>query len=549
MADKSYKADVVIVGGGIAGIVTALELLNHGKSVVLLERDREEEFGGLAVWSFGGMFFVDTPEQRFGGIRDSVDLALRDWHAVAHFGPEDYWPKKWAEQYVNQCTPYVYRWLKAHGIRYFPVVHWVERGHFQPGNSYPRFHMVWGTGHGLAKTMIGHLLNHPKRGTHLQIHFNHRMEEFLVEGGRVTGVRGRMEGGDERPFEAYGDVTVAAAGGMGGNIERVRQHWYKPWGEPPEIILNGSHIYSDGLVHDAVERINGNLTHLDKNWPYAAGVHHPRPRHKDHGLSLVPCKSALWLDYTGKRFGPEPLVTGYDTRHLVETICAQEKKYSWQVLNMKIAYKEFAISGSESNEAIRDKNITKFLKSILLGNKELVHDMIDNCPDFVTANTIEELVAKMNALHGTGDVRLENVRDAIERYDAMARRPAKYHDDEQLRRIAHARQYRGDRVRTCKFQPIYDEKALPLIAIREFILSRKTMGGAQTDLTGKVLTKPVQGNQQVIPGLYAVGEFAGFGGGGVHGIGALEGTFLGGCTLTGRIAAADIAGKKLGNDQ
>jgi len=411
MSKNRYEADAIVVGGGIAGIVTALELLNHGQKVCLIERDTEENFGGLAIWSFGGMFFVDTPEQRRAGMKDSVDIALRDWHAVAEFSEDDVLPKKWAEQYVNLPIFLSRMASLKHDVKYFPVVHWVERGHFYPGNSYPRFHMVWGTGYGLAKAMIGHLLNHPKKDSHLTIHFNHKVEEIITQNGTVTGVRGVMEGNESVDFEAYAEVTIVAAGGMGGNIERVKENWYKPWGDPPKKILNGSHIFSDGVMHDAVENINGNLTHLDKNWPYAAGVHHPRPHHKDHGLSLVPCKSAIWLNYTGSRFKPEPLVTAYDTRHLVETICAQDKKYSWQVLNMKIAIKEFAISGSEFNEAIRDKKIGKFLKNILMGSKELVNDMLDNCIDFVTADTVEELVKKMNTLQGTDDVKVENVRD------------------------------------------------------------------------------------------------------------------------------------------
>jgi predicted oxidoreductase len=545
MKNNKYQADAIVVGGGIAGIVAAYELLNQGKKVLLLERGSKEEFGGLAIWSFGGMFFVDTPEQRRAGMKDSVDLALRDWHSVADFTPEDVIPKQWAEQYVNMCTPHVYRYLKSHKVKYFPVVHWVERGHFKPGNSYPRFHMVWGTGHGLTTTMIGHLMNHPKQSSHLQLLFNHKVDEIIVENKVVKGVSGVFEKDANQTFEAFADITIVAAGGMGGNIERVKQNWYKPWGSPPEKILNGSIIYADGTLHDAVDKINGHLTHLDKNWPYAAGVHHPRPRHKDHGLSLVPCKSALWLDYTGKRFGPEPLVTAYDTRHCVEAICQQEKKYSWQILNMKIANKEFAISGAESNEAIRDKDIFKFIKTILLGNKELVTDMIDNCIDFVTANTLEELVKKMNALEGNNDVKYENVKAVVDYYDEMIGRPKKYQNDEQLRRINHAKQYRGDKVRTCSNQKIVDPSAMPLIAIRAFILSRKTLGGIQTDLSGRVLTKPENGHQETIPNLYAIGESAGFGGGGLHGIGALEGTFLGSCVLTARIAVADIMGKKI----
>ena len=223
MGNNRYEADVIVVGGGIAGIVTAYELLNHGKKVLMIERDSKERFGGLAIWSFGGMFFVDTPEQRRAGINDSVDTALRDWHHVAEFGPEDELPKKWAERYVNMCTPYVYRWLKEHKIKYFPVVHWVERGHFYPGNSFPRFHMVWGTGHGLTTTMIGHLMNHPKRDSHLEILFDHKVEEILSSNGQVTGVRGVLEKNNAEEFEAYSGVTIVAAGGMGGNIERVKR--------------------------------------------------------------------------------------------------------------------------------------------------------------------------------------------------------------------------------------------------------------------------------------------------------------------------------------
>lgn len=545
MGEKNYQSEIIVVGGGIAGIVTTLELLNYGKKVILLERGSEETFGGLAIRSFGGIFFVDTPEQRRAGMKDSVDLALRDWNSVAKFDDKDVLPKKWAEQYVNMCTPYVYRYLKELNVKYLPVVHWVERGQYYPGNSFPRFHIVWGTGLALTKTLIGHLLNHPKKDSHLQILFDHKVEEILVQNNIVTGVSGSIETDATQKFEAHAAYTVIASGGMGGNINKVKKHWYKPWGEPPEKILNGSSIFADGALHDAVSNVNGNITHLDKNWHYPAGVHHPRPRHKDHGLSLVPCKSALWLDYTGRRFGPTPLITAYDTRHIVESICKQKKKYSWQILNLKIAYKEFAISGAESNPAIRDKKLFQFLKTVLFGNKKLVHDMIDNCQDFVTANSLEELVDKMNALQQTDDVKIENVKKAVHYYDDMVSRPKKFQNDEQIRRINHARQYRGDRMRTCKNQKILDEKGLPLIAIREFILSRKTLGGIQTDLKSRVLAKTSSEIQETIPGLYAVGECAGFGGGGMHGIGALEGTFLGGCVLTARIAAADIAGQKL----
>lgn len=541
---QEYKADVVIIGGGIAGISAAIELLNEGKKIILLDRDIEKGLGGLARLSFGGMFFVDTPIQRRSGIKDNVEVALRDWYSVANFNDDDILPKQWASYYVNNCTEHVYKWLtKEHKTKFFPIVHWVERGLYKPGNSFPRFHMVWGTGQGLTEDLINSMNRHLKSAHFLKKYCRHKAQNFIIENERVVGVDGINEESNE-PFKAFGENVIVATGGMGGNIDKVREHWYKPWGDPPANILNGSHIYALGDMHDAVENINGNVTHLDWHWHYAAGVRHPRPRWKDHGLSLVPPKSALWLNYKGERFGPQPLITAYDTRWVIEEICKQEKKYSWQLLNMKIMLKEFAISGAESNESIRDRKIFLFLKDILFGNKKLVNDMLDS-PDFVTANTVEELVDKMNMLEGNNDVLLNNVTDAVLRYDEQIDRGIKFHNDDQLRRIAHTRQYKGDKVRTCKFQKIIDPKALPLIAIRESILSRKTLGGIQTDLNCRVLTKPNNKIQKPIPGLYAIGEAAGFGGGGAHGKGALEGTFLGACILTGRIAAKSINDKKL----
>jgi predicted oxidoreductase len=272
-------------------------------------------------------------------------------------------------------------------------------------------------------------------------------------------------------------------------------------------------------------------------WNYAAGVHHPRPRKPNHGLSLVPSRSALWLNWRGERIGPQPLVSGFDTRRLVTDICAQEKAYSWQVLNLRIALKELAISGAEFNPSVRDKKVFGFLRDILFGNRWLVNDMLDHCEDFVTANSLPELVEKMNALQGDASVQVDAVTDAVTRYDATIKRGRNFMNDEQLRRIAELRQYRGDKVRLCKFQPIQDQKALPLIAIREFITSRKSLGGIQTDLQSRVLSA----SGKPIAGLYAVGEAAGFGGGGVHGLRALEGTFLGGCILSARLAAKAIA--------
>jgi predicted oxidoreductase len=532
-----YRSDVLIVGGGIAGLATALDLLDGGKTVTLLDRDEEGALGGLARESFGGMFFVDSPLQRRQGIRDSRALALRDWCSFAEFSPSDHWPRAWAEAYVERCTRDVYRWVRRYGVRFLPVVNWVERGEFVPGNSLPRFHVAWGTGKGIADALIGALRTHPNAGR-LTIRFGHRVEQLTMRAGRIHGAAG-VEENSGAPFEAEAEQVVVASGGINGDLNRVRENWHPDWGAPPAELLNGSHRFADGRLHDATVAVGGVLTHLDKMWNYAAGVHHPRPRKPHHGLSLVPPRSALWLNWRGMRIGPQPLVSGFDTRRLVTDICAQERKYSWQLMNRKIALKELAISGAEFNPSIRRKSRLGFLRDILFGNHWLVGEMTNHCRDFVVANSLPELVEKMNALQGDQSVDLGALEDAVNQYDATIARGTKLMNDEQLRRIAYLRTYRGDRIRLCKFQPINDAKALPLIAVREFIISRKSLGGIQTDLASRVLDRA----GRPIEGLYAVGEAAGFGGGGMHGLRALEGTFLGGCILSGRIAAAAIDGR------
>jgi len=555
MSDPSYRSETVVVGGGIAGITTALELLDRGVEVLLLDRDTADRFGGLARWSFGGIFFVGTPQQRLAGITDTPAQALDDWHAFADFDADAVWPKRWAEQYVYRCTDDVYRWLRRRGVSFFPVVHWVERGLFGEGNSVPRFHMVWGTGEALMDTLIEELVTHPRADSHLTLRFRHRVTGLQTDTSsgtrRVAGVTGEDETSGAS-FEARGEHVVIATGGICGDIERLKQHWYAPWGEPPETVLNGSHRYADGTMHDAAADAGANVTHLDKQWLYAAGVHHPHPDGRPYdALSIVPPKSALWVNHRGERIGPNPLVSGYDTRYLVEKICAQEKQYSWQVMNWAIAAKELAVSGSEYNDAMRDQKPLAFIRRVLQGSDDVIRRLADTCPDVLVADTVPELTEKMNALTGTDDVDASVLETALRRYDRQIERGATYHNDEQLRRIAHLRQYRGDRARTCAFQPILDPEAGPLVAIREFILSRKTLGGVQTDLDGRVLLPPDSNEgsaveradgQDPIRGLWAVGEAAGFGGGGIHGLRSLEGTFLGTCMLSGRLAGAAIAG-------
>lgn len=532
------KADVLIAGGGIAGIVSAIELIEKNKKVIIFDRDTEDNFGGLAKESFGGMFFVNSPQQKRSGIKDSKELAKKDWHSFAEFDEDNLWGKKWAEKFIDSSDD-IYKWLKDKKVAYFPVVHWVERGLFKPGNSVPRFHMVWGTGHGLIMALIDYLKAHKNYGN-LQVFFQHKVEELIAESGKVTGLKVKNEPKGEQ-FDAFADAVIIATGGINGSMEKVRKNWHKDWGTPPEVILNGSHQFAVGDLHEEAEKLNANVPNLDKMWNYAAGIRHFRPKRKNHGLSLVPPKSALWLNFKGERMGPVPLITAYDTRYLVTKICAQEKKYSWQIMNKKIAMNELAVSGSEFNDGIKEKKILKFLSSLIIGNKEFYKELDEKSEDFIVAGSIEELAEKMNKLTGDNSVDLNLLRQSIEDYDSNIARGQKFHNDEQLRRIAHARQYRGDRVRTCKFQKIVDKKAMPLIAIREFIVSRKSLGGIQTDLKSRVLQKPDDtGNQQIIEGLYAAGEASGFGGGGSHGIRALEGTFLGTCVLTAMLAAKTI---------
>jgi hypothetical protein len=458
---------------------------------------------------------------------------MRDWVRYGELDPDDVWPYRWAEAYVNRCTEEVRGWLAERDVGFFRAVGWVERGYFVPGNSVPRFHIAWGTGEGIVLPLISRLEAHEKAGR-LRLHFDHKVDGIIQEGGQVVGCHGTSSAG---PFEARGGAVVIAAGGIAGDHDKVREVWPRDqWGEPPEPMLNGSIPEADGKLLDRAEELGANITHLEKMWNYAAGVRHWEPMFPNHGLSLVPAKSPLWVNYQGRRFVDPPLVGAFDTLLLVDRICREQKKYSWQVMNRKIANKEFAVSGAEFNPAVRDKKMLAFILRLLQGNGEQVQEFIDHCPDFVTGETVAELADKMNALAGTQDVDPRLLEREIADYDENIERGTKLQNDDQLRRIAHVRQYLGDRLRTCNMARILDPDAMPLIAIRTQILTRKSLGGIQVDLDAKVLDK--RGNP--IPNLFAVGEACGFGGGGMHGKRALEGTFLGGCVYSGRIAARAI---------
>src|SRR4051812_7917354 len=496
-------ADVVVIGAGIAGLVCALELIEHGRDVVLLDRCRPEEVGGLAREAFGGMFMVDSPEQRRSGGQDSVELALHDWMTIADFEDGDEWPRRWAEEYVRRSRDDVGGWLRSQGVRFFPVVNWAERGVDGDGNSVPRFHLTWGTGRGLVEAVLKAIDRHPRRAA-VRARFETTVAELLIEDGRAAGVR--LEGGEE----LRADAVVIASGGVGGNLDIVRREWPAELGEAPEQLLMGSHYYADGAMHEEVARVGGNVTHLSRMWNYCDAVRHPEPARERHGLKLIPPRSGLLLDPTGRRY-PPPVMPTYDNYAALERMCAHDPKYSWLVCNWKIARRELDVSGAQHNPSIRERRRGRFILSVLLGKPTLVRYFLDRCPDFVSRRSLGELAQRVAAVPGDGVLDAGLMESEVRRYDEMLARGKKLWNDDQIRRIAQLRWWRGDRLRTARFVQVTDASAGPLIAIRLQPMARKSLGGIQTDLGCRVLG----GDGSAIDGLYAVGEAAGFGGGGV----------------------------------
>lgn len=527
--DKDNPAQTIVVGGGLAGIVAALELVRAGRPVLLLDRDREERFGGQALESFGGILAVDTPVQRCSGVRDSAELALADWLRFGELAPDGSWPYRWAQAYVRDCRREVYDWLRAFGLRFVPMPQWPERR----GNSVPRWHIAWGTGRRLTLLLIGAL--RAAGGARLGLCFGQRVERLVLEQGRVVGVAGCAEDSG-MPFEHRGAAVLIAAGGIAGDLDAVRAHWPPEAGRAPAVLLNGVHPFADGRLHRACAAAGARLGDMRWMWNYPAGVRHWRPRHPEHGLSLVPPRSALWLDARGERFEP-PLLAGWDTSEQVARIAAAGG-VSWQLLNRRIALRELAVSGAELNPAIRERRWLAFARDLLLGNGWLVDQLLANCPDVLAAPTLRGLVHLMNARQGEGvPLRLEAIERALADFE-RARVQADGLADAQWRNVRAARAWRGDRLRTARPGPLLDPRAGPLIAIREHIISRKSLGGIVTDLDGRVLDDA----DRPIAGLYAAGEASGFGGGGMNGRRALEGTFLGGCIYSARRAARAIGG-------
>ncbi|WHZ00669.1 FAD-binding dehydrogenase [Neobacillus sp. YX16] len=545
------KFDVIVVGAGLAGLVATAELAEAGKKVLLLDQEPEASIGGQAWWSFGGLFLVDSPEQRRMGIKDSRELAWQDWLGAAGFDrekDEDFWGKKWAEAYVDFASGEKREWLYKMGVRFFPVVGWAERGGYLAeghGNSVPRFHIVWGTGPGIVEPFDKRVREAMTIGL-VDYRPRHRVKSLLTENGAVVGVNGSIlvpssaARGEKSSREIIGDfefnaqAVIVTSGGIGGNHELIRKNWPERLGKAPKRMISGVPDHVDGSMLEIAENAGGRMVNRDRMWHYTEGIKNWNPVWSNHGIRILPGPSSIWLDATGKRF-QAPNFPGFDTLGTLEAIQKTGYDYSWFILTQKIIEKEFALSGSEQNPDLTGKSIKKVLSRIFPGPTTPVKAFMDKGEDFVIADNLARLVEGMNRLT---DDNLLNLAE-IERQIAARDREMdnKFTKDLQITAIRGARNYLGDKlIRVASPHKILDSKNGPLIAVRLNIVSRKTLGGLQTDLSGKVLNHA--GNP--VPGLYAAGEVCGFGGGGVHGYRALEGTFLGGCLFTGRQAGRAI---------
>lgn len=538
-------ADVIVVGAGLAGLVAACELVERGRRVLIVDQENEANIGGQAFWSFGGLFFVDSPEQRRLGIRDSHELALQDWLGTAGFDrPEDHWPRQWAHAYVDFAAGEKRSWLRDRGLQTFAMVGWAERGGYDArghGNSVPRFHITWGTGPALVDIFARRLTGSLVRFAH-----RHRVDELIVEDGAVVGVRGAVlepstaARGASSSREILGDfefraqAVVVASGGIGGNHELVRKNWPKRMGRVPEQLLSGVPAHVDGRMLEISAAAGGNIINSDRMWHYTEGITNYDPIWPMHGIRILPGPSSLWLDATGKRL-PAPLYPGFDTLGTLEYIAKTGHDYTWFVLNSRIIDKEFGLSGQEQNPDLTGRSVRAVLERGRKGPAP-VHAFVDKGVDFVTAESLRDLVSAMNAVPDVEPLDFATVEAEVTARDREV--VNRFTKDSQITAIRAARRYLADRIsRVVAPHRLTDPKAGPLIAVKLHILTRKSLGGLETDLDSRVL----HGDGSVFPGLYAAGEAAGFGGGGVHGYRSLEGTFLGGCVFSGRAAGRAAA--------
>ena len=541
------EADVIIIGGGLAGLAAAHELAQRGKKAILLDQEGEQNLGGQAFWSLGGLMMIDSPEQRRMGIKDSLDLARADWMGSAQFDrDEDAWPRKWAEAFLQYSAGEMRADLHQLGMRWFPVVGWAERGGSFAGghgNSVPRFHVTWGTGTGVVEVYEREARKAAADGK-LDMRFRHRVTRLITRDGRVVGAAGEILKGDPAArgaettrevvgeFDISADSVIIASGGIGGNHDLVRKAWpTERLGAAPNHMISGVPAHVDGLMQGVAARAGANAINGDRMWHYVEGVHNWDPIWPKHAIRILPGPSPMWFDANGDRLEP-PCLPGFDTLSTLKRILSTGRDYSWFILTQKIIEKEFALSGSEQNADLTSKKWSAVLKSRLLGKGATpeVEAFKEKGQDFVVANDFSTLVNGMNQI---ADVGLDEakLRAQIEARDSQI--DNKFAKDPQVIALYAARNYLGDKlIRTAKPHKILDPKNGPLIAVKLNILTRKSLGGLETNLDSQCL----DANGQPIPGLYAAGEVAGFGGGGYHGYNALEGTFLGGCIFSGRAA-------------
>jgi uncharacterized protein len=538
-------ADAVVVGAGLAGLVAAAELADAGRRVLLVDQEPEQSLGGQAFWSLGGLFLVNSPEQRRLRVRDSLELALQDWSGSAGFDrPEDYWPRRWAEAYVHFAAGEKRAWLRAMGHRIFPLVGWAERGDGRAdghGNSVPRFHLTWGTGPGVLEPFERRVREHAAAGR-IGFRFRHRVDALVTSDGAVTGVRGAVLEPSDVPrgrassrveigeFELGAGAVLITSGGIGGNHDLVRAAWPARLGRPPERMVAGVPAHVDGRMLQIAVGAGARLVNPDRMWHYTEGLHNWDPIWADHGIRIIPGPSSLWLDAEGNRL-PAPCFPGFDTLGTLTHLRATGHDHSWFVLTQKIIEKEFALSGSEQNPDLTGKDVRLLLSRVRGGAPGPVEAFTQHGEDFVVARAVPELAAGMNRVAGGDLIDAAALERVIVARDRETGNP--FSKDAQVTAVQGARRYLGDRLsRVAAPHRLLDPAAGPLIAVRLSILTRKTLGGLETDLDGRVLTA----GGEPLPGLYAAGEASGFGGGGMHGYNALEGTFLGGCLFSGRTA-------------
>jgi uncharacterized protein len=552
-------ADVIVVGAGLAGLVATHELTSRGKKVALVDQENAANLGGQAYWSFGGIFLVDSPEQRRMRVKDSFELAWNDWQGSAGFDrldDQDVWAAKWARAYVEFAAGEKRSWLHSHGIRFLSTVGWAERGDLTAtghGNSVPRFHVTWGTGTGVVEPFVNSAHTTAAAAGLVRFYHRHRVDELVISDAAATGVRGTVLAPDDSPrgvssnrdpvgdFELRAQAVIITTGGIGANHEIVRRYWPQRMGTPPKSMITGVPAHVDGRMLDIAADSGVRLVNRDRMWHYTEGVQNWAPIWPHHAIRILPGPSSMWFDALGRRL-PEPYLPGYDTlgtlRYLRATPEIADYDHSWFILTQKIIEKEFALSGSEQNPDITSKNRRAVIGERVLskGAPAPVEAFKKHGADFVVADTLEELVAGMNKLTDAPLLDPAAVRAQIEARDLQMANP--YSKDAQVQGIHNSRRYLGDRLsRTAAPHRILDPAAGPLIGVKLHILTRKALGGIQTDLSSRALGL----DGQPIDGLYAAGEVAGFGGGGVHGYHSLEGTFLGGCLFSGRIAGRAAA--------